>query len=392
MPSIKITINGAHKFKMKVTSKKLKDIRLTCPEEFVTDTTMLFKSPDKLVLTEQNVGYLAQVCETHKQVLNVKPIFLKRISNLQSEIDSILDTEKTGKTDIGNGSEIEQNRPSSDGVGKKPEQVGFKSEDTVSDKTSGNKSTDGEGFGAENSVIKVDQSLTEGIFLNSGDSKEAHVKESTRDVFSILEDAEKMVNEELESCSGPNKSAANNRTHHEPNKPAANNRTHHEPQDVEISTHQDGCLRLESPAPPIDGSAPMVNIEPAPTTTCRDVENRPFLTSKTISLKKETCAIQEVTAKNGDSQMTKLSTTEDTTVSVSRDTASNTTTIRAARQREVVVTSTTYERDDKLFVRIVSPKHRIVTKYRSYNPEVSSSPDFLGIDRVGEAAKNLMSS
>ena len=95
MKSIKITINGSNKFKLKVSSKKAKDIKITCSEEFVADTITLFKTPEKLVLNEHNVGYLAGVCETHKLVLDVKPVFLKRISNLQSEIDSILHFEKT---------------------------------------------------------------------------------------------------------------------------------------------------------------------------------------------------------------------------------------------------------------------------------------------------------
>ena len=385
---------------MKVTSKKIKDIRLTCPEEFITDITMLFQTPEKLVLTEQNVGYLAQVCETHKQVLNLKPIFLKRISNLQSEIDSILHVETKEKTEIGGRSGIEQNsisnRPSSDVIDKVPE-IGVvtnsKDECAVSemDEMSSKKTTGSENLGTESSEIKVDPGTTEERSpIKCEDSQD---KESTRDVFSILEDAEKMVNQELESYSGPSNVQF-----------GANKLAHNKPQEKPSSTRQNESLSSESPASQMEISespASQMGISespasqmktPAVTITDKDITNGPFLTSKTISLKKDTSAIQDITTQNGDSQRTKLSAKEDRTVSVSTDAANNTTTIRETRQKEVVVTRTTYERDPKLFVRIVSPKQRIVTRYKSYSPEVSSSPDFVNVDRVGEAAKNLMSS
>ena len=396
---------------------------------------MLFKTPEKLVLTEQNVGYLAQVCETHKQVLNLKPIFLKRISNLQSEIDSILhvETERTGNTDIDGRSEIklDSNRPPSDDIWKEPkiESVSnSRGECAVSemDEMSKKKTTDSENLGTESSEIKVDQGTAEE--RSSIEFDDSQDKESTRDVFSILEDAEKMVNEELESYSGTNKL------------------THHKPEENPFSTRQNEPLRSESPASQMDIlespasqmdnpeslasqmdnseslasqmdnseslasqmdnsesptshvkiSTPIDDNEPVLSITDQDIKNGPFLTSKTISLRsrKETSAFQDITTQNGDSQRTKLSAKDDTTVSVCTDSASNTTTIRETRQKEVVVTRTTYarERDPKLFVRIVSPKQRIVTRYKSYSPEVSSSPDFANIDRVGEAAKNLMSS
>ena len=90
MPMTKITINKSVKFKIKTKLKKGMHINIECPEEFVEDATALFKSPETLTLTEGNVAYLSELCETYKHVLDLKPMFLKRVSDVQEEIDRII--------------------------------------------------------------------------------------------------------------------------------------------------------------------------------------------------------------------------------------------------------------------------------------------------------------
>ena len=304
MKSIKITINGSNKFKLKVSSKKAKDIKITCSEEFVADTITLFKTPEKLVLTEHNVGYLAGVCETHKLVLDVKPVFLKRISNLQSEIDSILHFEKTEME----GSSVEE-------AGKESQQA--------------------------SQVLQASQ-------------------------------APNMVNQELKFYSDQTL----NQTISE--KCVTNGESNNHNESLKLSSDDNNKKSII-----------VEDMKMSPICS-KNISTGVHTSSKTISLRNQTTAAKDLVTEDGQRKIMALSATEDTTISVSKDNDNKTTTIRETRHREVAVKTTRYEQDPRMFVRIVSPKHRIITRYHSYSPEVNTSPVFENC--FGEAAKNLMSS
>jgi hypothetical protein len=355
MRSIRVTINGTQKIKVKVSSRKLKDIKITIPEEFVADTITLFKDPEKLVLTEQNVAFLAGLCETHKRILNLKPIFLKRISDLQSEIDSILKAENGSGSDkiavdevpessvqtpevAAQSSSLKEESGKTNNFTSSETNINLKPDEQVPVKTS-NFTT-----GETEMVLKHDEVVS----LNESDNKV-----TSNEIFSILENADKLVTQELESFN-------------------------EKIPDMDISeksiskiTHGDHNGSEEVTTNITDESSPKAD----------DRKLKRLHSSKTIILG-GTSATKELTAEDGDCRST-LITRENTKISIS-ESEDNTTIIKAMREREVTVTKTTYERDPNLFVRIVSPKQKVITRYSSYSPEIKLSPvfgDFVGDDK-----------
>eukprot|EP00116_Pleurobrachia_bachei_P006831 sb/3467093/ len=294
MPTIKVIINGSHILKVKISARKAKDIKLDCPEPLLSDTIAFFKAPESLILTEDNVAFLTGLCEKYNAVLNVKPVFMKRVAELQREVERLERKEQERRE-----REYRVNRG-------KEETLKVNNIATTSQK---------EDYQAADAMREL-LDLTDGkelSYLLNNITNPHDVTTSEQDIEVAEEQLNDIMKELSEDLSALDESLQ------------LDNQT--EINDQEQTTNQ------------IDTTTPV----PEPSRLTQQ-------TTHTATTKTEEFRNISVTQENG------------------------TTTIKDQRMRIVDLREETVEQDPTLFVRVVSPKQRIVTKYKMYSPSVVLSP------------------
>lgn len=399
MPMTKITINNSAKIKIKTKAKKAKEIKIQCPDEFVGDTVALFKSPETLVLTESNVGFLSGLCETYKHALDLKPVFLKRFSDVQDEIDRII-KEQVKKEELASSAQQYWD-PSC-----QPELPSSNVDEPVSDNKNtvdDNKNTPLPDIVFDNSTIHTSENsdklkrstLTNPEMLFSVgqkpsesdlDSKEfldslmneldevSHIQEPIQ-TTDLTESSHNQMGLSTFDKSGKelqNRGSIGDKCHVDS---FQDNFGMHNRKDFEINLEKSesqvkvSVTKKEYCAGPIIG---MCSEKVAGRGKMPSISTKNHHTADENNFFAEDSYSASTTVKAGDYETVSFDDKRHHTVAMTTD--DNNIHIKETRERIVGVSKTTTKHAPELFVKVISPKHRVVTKYSSYSPPINLTP------------------